>query len=148
MTISLLSRTGLFGLCCFALLGCGGGGPGQGNISGAVSYKGEKIPMGRITFQSQVDRNDSFSGQILLGKYEVKGVTQGPTKITVETYGTEVASGAPKAPPKGLMIPPKDFEAMQSAKKLPIPEHYSDLNKSGLTFDIQRGDQTKDFDLK
>ncbi len=145
MLPNFLLRCAAFGILCLAPLGCGG--PAKGDLAGDVSYKGEKIPMGRITFQCQDGRMESYSSQILNGRYEIKGMLVGHAKITVETYGTAMAGG-PKAPPKGLMIPPKDFEAMQSAKRLPIPEHYADLQKSGLSHDVAGGAHTKDFDLK
>ncbi len=143
MIRSLATLVSLAGLYCLAFAGCG---QSKGELSGTVTYKGEKIPQGRITFQSQVGRMESFSGQISAGDYSVKEIPSGPVKVAIETFGTTGATG--KSVPKGLQIPPSGVTAATQAKKLPIPENYSNLEKSGLAFDVGSGPQTKDFELK
>src|SRR6516165_1812046 len=56
-------------------LGCGAG---RGVITGEVTYKGEPVSVGRITFLSQVDKQEVKSADIIRGKYTMKEFPAGP----------------------------------------------------------------------
>jgi|ERR1022692_4501295 hypothetical protein len=122
----------------FLVAGCG---PGQGNLRGKVTYKGKTLAMGSVV----VAGSDGAvkSGEINSeGDYEVKGIATGSIKITVSSPDPGAAEFHPRKmdakPP-----PPKDRTGW-----IAIPENYNDFNKSGLTFELRRGPNSHDIDLK
>jgi hypothetical protein len=120
-----------------SITGCAG----KGDISGEVKFKGELLPFGRITFVSEGASKQVVTGVIKDGAYSVAGVPAGPAKVKIETFKPLPADKTPKESdlPKGLSAsPPKHVE---------IPSKYADPAKSGLTYDVTSGSQTKDFDL-
>jgi hypothetical protein len=139
------------------LLGCG---RGRGDITGEVTYKGEPVSVGRITFLSQVDKQEVKSADIIRGKYTIKAFPAGPVTITVESFQppppetltnakmTKVTQAGGmkefmKAPPPALLEmaegPPLTF--------VPIPLTYANPETSGLTYEVKRGEQTFNIPL-
>jgi hypothetical protein len=123
-----------------ASIGCGG--QPKGDVSGKVKFKGEAIPSGRITFQSQAGRHEVHGSLIRNGSYSVRGLPLGPAAITVETFPITPDT---KSVPKGFKVDGK--KALEPREQLQIPERYKFLSKSGLTYTVEEGSQTKDFDL-
>src|SRR5207248_3169347 len=64
------------------LASCSGG---KGEVTGEVTYKGDPLPYGRITFVSEVGRHDAFRTFIIRGKYRIEAVPAGPAKISIES---------------------------------------------------------------
>jgi hypothetical protein len=140
------------------LMGCG---RGKGDITGEVSYKGEPISVGRITFLSQVGNNEVKSAHIIRGKYTIKGFPAGPVKISVESFeppDKEIldntkkvdipAAGGMKERMKG---PPPELLEMANGpplKYVPIPQTYANPETSDLTYEVKKGSQTFDIPLK
>jgi hypothetical protein len=109
-----------------ALLATGCGAPSRGEVSGVVTYNGAPLPSGIVVFmnegvpsQYQV-ASTSIGGD---GRYHLPQVACGDVRISVNT-----------PPPVGPM------------RGVPIPKHYADLEKSGLTYTVTAGSQT--FDIK
>jgi hypothetical protein len=116
------------------LAGCG---RGWGNVSGKVTYKGQALPKGTITFFDETNQAVS-SGIGADGSYAVSKVAAGKVKIAVAL------------PMPIFMAGDKEGAARAAAerKKLPnLPARYADYEKSGLDREVKRGDQTLDLDL-
>jgi hypothetical protein len=121
------------------LTGCGGG---FGDVSGRVTLDGQPLPAGTITF---VDAdNITHSDQIQDGKYRVTHVAAGKVRVSVVTpLAIEfVTPGKPKSGgPLGGLKPP-------AGKGPEVPEKYQDHEKSGLAYDVQRGENTINVEMK
>jgi len=108
----------------------------MGNVSGTLKYNGQALDKGTITFYDK--DNQARSGEIKDGKYEVTKVRGGTVKIAIVT---------PRPMTMVPMVKGGKSSTVPGAKVI-IPEHYGAPEKSGLTMEVKRGDQTKDFDLK
>lgn len=156
-SISLL----VFGAACLSA-GCGS----KATISGTVTYKGKPIPAGYIVFAPE-NGAASVNATIEDGKYSAEKVPTGPAKVTVTSLSMErerapmgMSEGPPPemmskmGPPPDAPIPPEARERMArgaasfSKKGLKIPDRYADPAQSGLTYTVQPGAQTKDFQLE
>ncbi len=125
-----------FGWLALALL-ASGCGPRYGNITGKVTYKGNPIVGGTITFYDSV--NQARSSDIKSdGTYTVNRVASGHARVTVA------------APMDISLLGPggkKTAIGSGEAKPMQLPVNLGDPEKSGLTYDVIAGDQKKDFAL-
>ena len=139
-------------------LGCGGG---KGDITGEITYKGEPLSVGRITFLSQIGKQEVKSANIIRGKYTIKGFPAGPVKISVESFepppaealtNAKMAKVVPAGGMKDFMkAPPPDLVEMANGpplKFMPIPLLYANPEVSGLTYEVKRGTQTFNIPLE
>jgi hypothetical protein len=137
---------------CFALgvAGCGGG---NGDVFGRVTFKGEPLPNGRVTFLGQAGAKEVFSSEILQGSYTIEGIPVGPVKITVETFQQAAAKPPPTNIPGGI---PPHIKGMPLPGALPaapekhvaIPLRYGNMEKSGLSYTVTAGQQQHDLHLQ
>jgi hypothetical protein len=140
------------------LVGCGGG---KGDIAGEVTYKGEPVSVGRITFLSQVGKQEVKSAHIIRGKYTITAFPVGPVKISVESFeppdpevlkGTKMLKVGPAGGMKERMqeTPPELLEMASGPplKYVPIPPTYANPETSGLTYEVKKGTQPFNIDLK
>ncbi|HZU39219.1 MAG TPA: hypothetical protein VFA18_25055 [Gemmataceae bacterium] len=111
-----------------AMVGC----QGHGNITGTVNVVGTGKPLkkGTITFVSEGGHAVVTSG-ISDGKYEIKNFPTGPATVGIKSVEFPKASSTGKPPQPTYLTDPK----------------YEDPQTSGLTYDVQNGDQSKDFDV-
>jgi hypothetical protein len=124
------------GLAMLILLAAGCGRD-LGNVSGTVKFKGQPLPAGTITFYDR-DKGATSSEIKSDGTYSVSKVATGPVKISLA-----VPMSIPFASPMGggTVAPP--------IPRVPnIPARYMDAEKSGLGFEVVKGDQTHDFNLE
>ena len=132
------------------LAGCGGGDmkdadPKLVPVSGQVSYKGQPLPDGAITFIGDNDR--AFTSRISSGSYTLMesisatGAIPGEYKVTVTRVEAPPSGGGAPDPAKG-----KD-QALAKPKSL-IPEKYSNKNETDLKATVPAGGKTIDFELK
>ena len=138
-----------------ALLLLAGCGRGKGDISGEVTYKGDPLPYGRITFVSEVGRHDAFRTFIIRGKYRIEAVPAGPAKISIESLtpptkkqleeAKKSASGE-FAPVSPEMI--NELSGDPPLKYVKIPSKYSNPETSGEMFTVEKGSQTCSIALK
>jgi len=82
------------------------------------------------------------SGNIEEGNYSITGLEVGPgARITVTSH-----------PPSPMMVPPTGTDAgtpvYDPKHFVRIPDKYKDVTRSGLTYDVVEGTQTKNFDLQ
>ena len=136
--------------------------PPTGSVGGTVTYRGKILPHGRVTFVCA-------DGTVLSGKIEpdgtyaipaapagfakvaVRSIEEAmPASITVDPSELTPAKGAgssdnrPRAP---LMMQSREMPKSKP-KALRIPDHYQEAEKSGLTYEIQKGSQTHDIRLE
>lgn len=136
----------------FALLWAAGCGPAKGTVTGKISYKNETLGGGRVTF---ITPDGNWAEPSAIGEdgtYTITGAPLGPVKITVETKSVQALAGK-ATPGKGGMVPPKDTPRpahlpQGGGKYVPIPDEYADLEKTPLTYEITKGSQTHDIELK
>src|SRR5262245_6273913 len=94
-------------VCAFlsALLFAGSGcGTDTTTVAGEVMLDGSPIENGTITFEAVEGNGPTMSGQIVNGRYELKG-TAGKKKVLVQSFrftGRKVPAGPPMPP--GAMI--------------------------------------------
>jgi hypothetical protein len=135
-----------------AVLLVAGCGTPKGSISGKVTYKGQPLTSGTVTFLGS-DNSVATSPIDAEGNYSIAKVAAGPAKITVRpgAAGTmdprmkgmdpSKMGGAPegKGGEKGGAAP---------AKVVKIPDKYSDSDKTPLSYTVTAGAQTHDIKLE
>jgi hypothetical protein len=133
-------------LAALTLAGCGRPG---GSVSGKVTYKGQSLTGGTVTFLGADDRV-AWSPIEPDGTYTITRVAPGLAKIGV----TPAASSAP---PKGMkMMDPAKMDAPAGAappaasagKTVSIPQQYQDPARSGVTYTVTAGSQDYNIELK
>jgi hypothetical protein len=116
-------------LATVLVAGCGAP---TGDISGLVTYNGEPLPSGVVSFVAEQGRNRDkvkLAGITSDGKYEIQRCLCGEVRIGVQT------PPAIKGRFAGAGIP-----------TIEIPPQYADPDTSGLTYTVQPGPQS--FDIK
>ncbi len=135
------SVTAGLGLVLSLLLGCSS--DRMAPVSGKVTYKGKSVTQGpyqgKITFVDPDNPGRVGVANISAdGTYKVRAPI-GACKVAIESAELE----PPPDPKKRTQVRPGMF----IGKSL-IPEKYMSYAQSGLTFQVQKGENTKDFDLK
>lgn len=121
------------GLAIGILGGCGGAPERpKAPVSGQITYQGNPLDHGRVVFIH--DSGHGASGDIGPdGRYTLEAIV-GHNAVLVECKDPNATSTVPGRP--GMPV--------QASL---IPEHYGDHQKSGLTFEVQEGDNSADFAL-
>jgi len=122
--------------------GCGSGGPTLGKVSGNITVAGKPLDAGTVTFVSTDGQRPNATGAIKSGgSYSLQtvdpgdGAVVGDYKVAItDVDSTALNTALPGAP--------------AAAPKSAIPSTYQDANKSGLTAKVERGSNTRNFDLK
>jgi len=120
------------------LAGCGG--PGT-VVTGNITYEGQPVEKGQITFTPADGKGPIGGGEIAGGKYSVSGLEPGQkvVQITATEDSTPILSSADMA------------AAAASGKPVaPSPKNLvpSDAVGNGATVDLKSGNQKLDFALK
>lgn len=120
------------------LLFVAGCGKRMGDVSGNVSYRGEPLPSGNVTF---FDKSNQVVGTsaITAGKYRIRNLPAGTVTITV------TSAPPPNKVKKGL--PPPDKDAVSGDANVTIPSMYGNPEKSGLTYQVKPGPQKHPIEL-
>jgi hypothetical protein len=126
----MVAVVGLFWL--LSLAGCSKG-PDLAQVTGAVTYKGQPLKEGTITFVPSDGR--AATGKIVDGKI---------TEVTSFEPGDGVPIGSHKVVIQSI----PSAEDMYAPAKSAIPEKYSSLTNSGLSAEIKPGENTVNFDLQ
>jgi len=141
-----MPASSLVGLIAVVLTGCG---PADGTVCDTVKFKGQPLVVGvnTVTFLSE----DGSVKSCMVepdGRYRLAGVHAGHARITVHSL---------PPPPNLIMAPGKDGQMTPVGDAGPpakpgqfagIPERYKDPDKSELNYDVHRGTQTHDIELK
>lgn len=117
-----------------------------GDLSGTVSFKGEPLPAGRISFLCEGGEKPVLSSDIQDGKYAIHKAPGGSAKVIVQTF-KQTSVKVPNQPAN--LAPIGDDQPKQGGGKyVAIPERYSKDATSGLSVTIKGGAQTENFELK
>ena len=123
-----------------ASLGCGAK---KATVSGIISYNGERLGNGNVTFIT--DKGEASASQIKAdGTYFMTNVPIGTVKIKVETVAPVEDSS------KNLMgvdMPNMKGKEKEGGRYVKIPDRYKDPEKSGLTYQVKSGTQKHDIKL-
>lgn len=126
-------------LACVGLVGCNSNDTGKTTVSGHVSYKGQPLPGGtlRLHYGDGKQKFDIFVRPD--GSFQSSDVPTGNTKVTVDNSAFKGQGSGKNASP----VP----EGANIAKYIPLPQKYQDPKTTPLTWDVQSGTQSKDFEL-
>lgn len=105
-----------------------------GRVTGTITYNGAPVEMGQVIFQppagaftmGEIQPDGTYSLEAVIGPNQVQIISRDPPDESLP----EDRDGKPPEPPKSY-----------------IPEKYS-TPQSGLTFEVEAGDNTADFELK
>lgn len=113
-----------------------------GSISGKVTFKGQPIPVGTVTYFGQ--KNKVVVADLSEdGSYIVDQLPVGMAAITVETPNVQPFALKPGDPPP----PPGVVSSAYFLPNIRIPDHYVNRETSGLRLDVQEGPQVLDLTL-
>ncbi|WP_233198903.1 MULTISPECIES: hypothetical protein [Pirellulaceae] len=115
------------------LTGCGSKGPETGHVSGKVTYKGKALPTGTIVFVPEKEGDLMAFAEIQQDGTYVAGTEQ---------FGPGVPLGKHRVMISAFI----DHGPEVSAESL-LPEKYGSDRKSGLTADVEPGENIVDFSL-
>jgi hypothetical protein len=149
-----------FSLVVLVLVAGCGSGTVMGTVSGTVTFKGEKVPSGTVTF---VFPDKVVQAEIQAGWYEVKGVPQGEAIVTVSRLDPKVPDpyeafnkvrmqmkekkvNNPKEIDPKIVTDPVEMEAIQKKRHL-LPLSYSSPDTSGLRCPVVGGTNTFNITL-
>jgi hypothetical protein len=157
----LRTRTSCSFLLVIALLisaGCGGGGgesgPKTANVSGVIYLDGKPLPDALVTFSTKEFAGSGRTNSE--GRYELaQGAVPGENKVVVSKW--EGGEGLELNPEEGM--DEGQFEAMadpggtgknvNAGPKQLIPEHYSNVETTDLTYNVpEGGSESADFRLQ
>jgi hypothetical protein len=148
----------LLALVLGLVAGCGTNSATPARVSGTVTYNGQPVKAGNISFHT--DKGSYSSSLSATGTYEIVDLPMGSAAVTIETesqnpdkkaqaYGGgmgpkmdpgKMAGGAPAG------AGGKSKEEM-AALYVKIPAKYADPKTTTLNVTLERGRQVKNFDL-
>ena len=120
-----------FSACMGWCTGCGPVGPPTGSVSGRVTYNGQPLATGVVTFINEKTGSGASSDLDSSGSYHIESIRTGKYNVAVHRH------------PPPLSEDPRVFENW----KLSIPDKYQDTQTSGLTVTVEEGRNTADFGL-
>lgn len=147
-----------------------------GSITGKVSFKGQPLKAGNISFVSTEGQPTVSSVVGEDGTYNISSIAVGNYKVCIEnqsyasggaakdsyaSYGNKMNKNKGKeaeakpldpsiTPPEGYHPSnPKDTPASRNKKDFPVvPDSYGKAESTDLTYTVVSGSQNHDFDLK
>jgi hypothetical protein len=118
------------------LAGCNmSGGPARYTVTGKVTYQGEPVEEGEITFQDPAAGSVNSAKLAAGGNYSLE-LPAGDFRVSVAPPLVEIKSGA-DTPPDMVPKPVKN-----------IPKKYWVMESSKLTAPVAKDKRTHDFELK
>jgi hypothetical protein len=128
------------GVLLAGIVGCG---PRTGRVTGKVTFNGQALPSGTVSFLS-ADMVRTASGDIAEdGSYTVPNAPVGPVKVMVMTFRPATPGKMPEMHMGEHSGKPGD----KPPRYVAIPDRYGDPEKSGLQTTIQPGEQQYDIPL-
>ncbi|MDI9445306.1 MAG: carboxypeptidase-like regulatory domain-containing protein [Planctomycetota bacterium] len=119
--------------CALWCGGCGSSEPPTGQVAGKVTYQGEPVTKGVVTFVNSETGIGASSELDSSGAYRIESVRAGDYQVAIQP---------PSAPS------PEEMAEGAKAEKSPIPAKYHDPQASGLTATVNEGANTADFDVQ
>jgi len=127
-----------FSACIATVTGCGNSGPNRNPVSGTVSFKGDPVKYGTISFRS-TDGKHVGTGEINAGKYSILS----EVGLVAGDYVVAITYPDPKVPAPRSDEPPGVSKPIREM----LPAKYND--KSELKATIKDGsNDTVNYDLK
>jgi hypothetical protein len=135
-------------LSCTALtllVGCGGDGTAA--VSGQLNYKGKPVPNADVTFTPEAKDGKPANGRTdASGRFSLRTATKGEG-ASPGNYRVHIIARGPDRPPR-----PGEASTGMPGEMMPgeplIPQKYFSPDSSGLTFEVKRGGNTANFELK
>jgi hypothetical protein len=122
--------------------GCGPSGPEMGRVSGRVTYKGEPLTQGTISFVPTDPARRSGNSRIRSdGRYDLQtaepgdGAEVGEYRVIISGRDAKLLDQV-RAPGEPVKLETK------------IPEKYEKADQSGLTATVKSGSNERNFDLE
>src|SRR5262245_38421259 len=146
----LAKKRAWLGVVVLLLVG-GCGGKGTGTVSGEVSVGNEKLAAGTVLFHAG---NKVILAPINDGRYTAENVPVGEARVSVQLHANVPGMNPPAD--KTMMMDPKKMGnpnaelvgGMPPSIKLPpVPSRYLEPSTSGLTFNVQRGENAFNIPL-
>jgi hypothetical protein len=137
-----------------ALAGCGSEQSSRATVKGQVTIDSKPLTYGTVTFIAKDNRRGSSSIDAS-GNYTVTDAPLGEVAVTVWVpekskmpigKGIAAPKGVPLADPQGGQSLGTS-QGMDPSKIVPIPGKYANPTTSGLTYNVERGDQKHDIAL-
>jgi hypothetical protein len=146
-------------LVCVVLVlvigGVSGCGQRTGTVYGTVTYKGQPLTAGTVSFFGADNsvKNAAIGSD---GSYRITNAPVGPVKIAVATPPAHKVPTGPRMAPSQMGNPavgdagdPKPADKGDaSAPREKIPDHYRDPDKSNLRHDVEPGEHPHDILLQ
>jgi hypothetical protein len=139
-----------------SLLGCGGdlGKPKLGRVSGKVTYNGQPVTKGVVSFVPSSGPG-AATGQTATGEvgqdgsYTLTTFDTGDGAVLGEHTVVVIAREEdPAIQGHGMPIPDSTGKLKTKAPKYLVPETYATVTKSPLRYTVKEGSQTHDIELK
>jgi hypothetical protein len=146
----------LLGLLAFSA-GCGSGKKARAVVKGKVTYGKDHLTTGTVQFYGE---DNAFASATIdkNGNYEMNDAPVGPVKVVVSVPKfmpgglRSLASGGAKVKDKGSVDPENPDRRIPIVGEVPsrvvnIPDRYGNVETSGLTYTVEKGEQTHDIPL-
>jgi hypothetical protein len=158
-TITRFWKQFLGGIALLTLFACSSEPP-TSEVRGTVTYKGELVPAGMITFMAADQSGRADTGSILNGNYTLPRAPIG--KVKIQVFGSSGNIGGASLPKGKRRSVPGQLKLAQSmggkigealpefnptGKPFKVPAKYANADTSGLTYEVLPGDQTYDINL-
>ena len=125
-------------LACLGVCLPGCSGSKLNPVQGQVTWEGQPLEEGTITFRPADGKGPSAEAPIVKGQYSVN-VKPGDKKVAIQGYQVEGQRRASELDPNSPIVP---------NRKQIIPPRFSDRDKTELTRKVDPGAGKLDFDLK
>jgi hypothetical protein len=96
-----------------AAAGCGGGS--GTTVTGTVTFNGQPVESGTISFVPEDGKSAPAGGEVRNGSFSVKNVSPGKNRVEVSSHGgkgpenmDDAIKAAKQGPPKDVMMPKDD----------------------------------------
>jgi len=135
-----------------SIAGCGADGPELVPAAGVVNYQGRPLPGAKVTFIPDSGGSIAMATTDAEGKFELRtgtepGIVTGPCTATVSLMDAGVKSGlSPTMTPEDmqrLQMEGKLQAMLEQQEKSLIPKKYNRAETSGLTFEVQKGEENQ-----
>lgn len=130
---SMKKYTTLLLLFCAATVGCGQSGPEMGEVTGTVTFKGKPLSTGTITFVPEAEGLPHAYGEI-------------KEDGTYEAATRDFGAGAPVGKHRIMIMAVIDHGPEAPVEAI-LPTKYSSDRQSGLTAEVNAGENVVDFSL-
>lgn len=131
--------------------GCGDGLKARYPVYGKVTYKGQTVPTGTVTFAPLDGEGEGAFGKIAEGSYNLTthttgdGAVPGRYRVSVVSADAITPKAAFDTDPRAT--PEASIAKAQRAAKHRIPTKYADPEKSGVSFEVKAQSNPFDIDL-